>query len=62
MLGARDEDLELGLPALRWVRADALDVRALSSSVKKVYALAAAAGAGVSKRGRPAPVQHAGSC
>lgn len=43
--GARDEDPETGLPALRWVRKDKLDVRALSSGVKKVYTLAQAAGA-----------------
>ena len=45
VLGTRDEDPETGLPALRWVRKDELDVHALSSSVKKVYALAQAAGA-----------------
>ena len=53
VLGTRDEDPEPGLPALRWVRKDALDVRALSSSVKKVYALAEAAGASAAKQGEP---------
>ena len=56
MLGTREEDAESGVPALRWVRTDALDVTALSSSVKKVHALAAAAGASVKKRRRPALV------
>ena len=45
MLGTRNEDPKMGLPELRWVRKDALDVDALSSSVKKVYALAQLAGA-----------------
>lgn len=40
-LEARSEDAEAGLPALRWVPVDAIDLSALSSSVKKVHARAA---------------------
>ena len=42
-LQAQPEDAAAGLPALRWVPADDVNVAALSSSVRKVHALAAGA-------------------
>lgn len=49
-LEARSEDAEACLPALRWVPVDTIDLSALSSSVKKVYALAAGLGAAPKRR------------
>ena len=43
-------DAQAGLPALRWVPVDAIDLGALSSSVKKVHALAAELGTAPKRR------------
>jgi hypothetical protein len=49
-LEAQPEDAAAGRPALRWVPAGDVDVAALSSSVRKIHALAAAARAAARPR------------